>query len=147
MDESAPASLLDLTADVVAAYVANNRLAASEVPGLITAVHEALGNAGGAVLPAEPERPSLTAAQIRKSIRPEGLVSFEDGRTYKSLKRHLTTRGLSVAGYRDKWGLPKDYPSVSPAYSAARSAIAKSLGLGQKGRAAKAAAKPGRKKS
>lgn len=132
---------------MVVAFVANNRVSASELPGLIIAVHEALGGAGVETLPVEPERPSLTAVQIRRSIQPAGLVSFEDGRTYKSLKRHLNARGLSFAEYREKWGLPKDYPSVSPAYSAARWAIAKSLRLGQKGRITKTAVKTRRQKS
>jgi predicted transcriptional regulator len=74
----------------------------------------------------------LTPAQIRRSITPDALVSFEDGKSYKTLKRHLSTRGLSVEQYKAKWGLPADYPVVSPNYSAARSAMAKTLGLGQK---------------
>mgnify|MGYP002381809989 CR=1 FL=1 len=82
-----------------------------------------------------------TPAQVRKSITPEALISFEDGRSYKTLRRHLATHGLTPDEYREKWGLPADYPMVSANYSAARSAMAKSLGLGQKGRAAGASAK------
>ena len=85
-----------------------------------------------------------TAAEIRRSIRPDALISFEDGKSYKALKRHLTTRGLTVDQYRAKWGLPNNYPTVLPAYSRARSELAKAAGLGQKGRIGKsaAAAKP-----
>ena len=82
-----------------------------------------------------------TPAQIRKSITPEALISFEDGKPYKTLKRHLTTHGMTVAEYKAKWGLPNDYPTTAPAYSEARSAMAKALGLGQGGRKAKSPAK------
>jgi predicted transcriptional regulator len=81
----------------------------------------------------EPTQAKLTSAQIRKSITEDGLVSFEDGRRYKTLKRHLAVRGLTPAQYREKWGLAHDYPMVAPSYSAKRSALAVSLGLGQKG--------------
>ena len=86
----------------------------------------------------------LTAGQIRKSISPDGLISFEDGKTYQTLKRHLTTRGMTIADYKAKWGLPSDYPATAPAYAAKRSALAKAAGLGKvmaKGKAAAAAKK------
>ena len=86
------------------------------------------------------ERP--TPAQIRKSIRPDGLVSFIDGKSYKTLKRHLTKHGLDPQSYRDRFGLPSDYPTTSANYSAQRSALAKSLGLGQPGRAQQAEKAP-----
>jgi len=137
--------ILDMTVGIVANYVSKNSISPEGLPGLIASVHAALANAGGEPVEAaeEVERPS--AAAIRKSIKPDGLVSFEDGRSYKSLKRHLTVRGMTPDEYRAKWGLPKDYPMVSPQYSAARSALAKQMGLGQGGRKPKAAAGRGRK--
>lgn len=129
--------LIGLTAHIVAAYVENNSVPAAELPSLIASVHAAMRASGTSDAgPAEPVT-KPTAAQIRKSIQPTGLVNFEDGKVYKSLKRNLATRGLTPEKYREKWGLPKDYPMVSPAYSAQRSALAKKLGLGQMGRAAK----------
>lgn len=121
-----------LTADVVAAYVANNKIAVNELAGLISSVHAALASAGAPEPEAPAEAAKATPAQIRKSVTPDALISFEDGRPYKTLKRHLTLRGLSMEAYRDKWGLPKDYPSTAPSYSAQRSELAKSLGLGRK---------------
>jgi len=126
--------LISLTAHIVGAYVENNSLAAADLPGLIANVHSALTSAGSPESEPVAEVRKLTAAQIKKSIQPDGLVSFEDGKIYKSLKRNLTTKGLTPDQYRAKWGLPKDYPMVSPNYSAARSALAKESGLGQKGR-------------
>ncbi|MGE8131775.1 MucR family transcriptional regulator [Methylobacterium sp. NPDC080182] len=126
-----------LAADLVAAYVSNNPVPTSELAALIASVHAAvtgLGNTGVSATP-RPERP--TAAQIRKSIRPEALISFEDGKPYKTLRRHLTGLGLDPEAYREKWGLPRDYPMVAASYSEARSAMAKSIGLGQmRGKAA-----------
>ena len=136
-----------LTADVVAAYVTNNRVTPSELHALIGSVHAALtGVSRPEVAPAEETR-SLSRAEIRKSITDNGLVSFEDGRTYKTLKRHLSSRGLTIAAYREKWGLPADYPSTAPAYSAQRSEMARTLGLGQKGRQARKSAPAGGKKA
>jgi predicted transcriptional regulator len=146
------ADLEALTADVVAAYVANNKIPVNELAGLISSVHTALSNAGQPEPEAAPEQTKATPAQIRKSITPDALISFEDGRSYKTLKRHLTLRGLSMEAYREKWGLPKDYPSTAPSYSAQRSQLAKSLGLGRKAAepsadAAPAKAARGRKKA
>jgi predicted transcriptional regulator len=123
-------TLTQLTTDVVAAYLENSKLAPSEVAPLIHSVHATL-HALDAGAPASLSPASLTAAQVRKSITSDGLVSFEDGRRYKHLKRHLAARGLTPVEYRAKWGLPADYPLVSPAYSAARSAIAKAAGFGK----------------
>lgn len=130
-------SYIERTVDVVAAYVSNNSIPTAELPALIASIHEALNTiaAGPAQQPAETiEKP--TPAQIRKSIRPDGLVSFIDGKSYKTLKRHLTKHGLDPQSYRERYGLPPDYPTTSANYSAQRSALAKSLGLGQPGRAA-----------
>lgn len=131
---------ISLAAEVVAAYVGNNTVAVADLPGLIRAVHDALAGVGTPeAAPSEPAT-KATAAQIRKSITPDALISFIDGRPYKTLKRHLTTHGSTVEEYKARFGLPKDYPTTAPAYSEARSAMAKALGLGQGGRKAKASA-------
>jgi predicted transcriptional regulator len=138
MSEEASASqvhYIERTVDVVAAYVANNSLPPTELPSLIASIHEALNSiAAGPSTAAEDTVDRPTPAQIRKSIRPDGLVSFIDGKSYKTLKRHLTKHGLDPQAYRERYGLPADYPTTSANYSAQRSALAKSLGLGQPGR-------------
>ena len=127
----------DLAAEIVSAYVSNNPVPPAELPGLIARVHSAvsgLAAAGGSASTApeaEVERPS--AAQIRKSVRDDGITSFIDGKTYKTLKRHLTSHGLDPRSYRDRYGLPADYPMVAPSYAEQRSALAKAIGLGQPG--------------
>ena len=126
---------IDLAADIVSAYLSNNHVAAGDLPGLIASVHAAVTGLSQAAATAEPET-KATAAQIRKSITPEALISFEDGKPYKTLRRHLTIRGLSPEAYRAKHGLPADYPMVAASYSEQRSSLAKSLGLGQQRRAA-----------
>lgn len=134
--------LTELTAEIVANYVANNTTAVSDLPALIKATYDALaGVESGGTMEAVETVTKATPAQIRKSITPDALISFEDGRPYKTLKRHLTTHGMTIAEYKAKWGLPNDYPTTAPAYSEARSAMAKALGLGQGGRKAKAPAK------
>lgn len=124
-------NLIHLTADVVSAYVGNNPVPVSELAGLIASVNAALSG-----IVHETEQPSpeqKPAVNPKRSVFPDYIVSLEDGRKYKSLKRHLaTSHGLTPDEYRTKWGLPKDYPMVAPSYSAARSALAKSLGLGRK---------------
>ena len=127
--------LLALTADIVASYVEGNRIALNDLPGLIQSVHAALGKPEAEAVAEEPPV-RLTPAQIRKSITPGGLVSFEDGKTYQTLKRHLSTRGMTIEAYKAKWGLPKDYPATAPAYAARRSELAKAAGLGGKARRA-----------
>ena len=120
-------------ADIVSAYVANNSLPAADLPSLIDSVHAAivrLGQPDTATAPREPEVEKPSPAQIKKSITPDALISFIDGKPYKTLKRHLTTNGLSPDGYRAKYGLSSDYPMVSSSYSAARSEMAKRIGLG-----------------
>jgi predicted transcriptional regulator len=131
MTDEAP-SLLFLTAQIIANYVDANKLAPTELPALIRTVHAALGNVGQPAAPATDAVAKPTSAQIRKSITPDALVSFEDGQPYRMLKRHLSKRGLTPAEYRAKWGLPKDYPMTAPTYSAMRSASAKANGLGAK---------------
>ena len=131
-------SLAELTATVVGAFVGHNAVAVGDIPALIKATYAALaGVDSGGVVEAAGDIQRPTAGQIRKSITPDGLVSFLDGKSYKTLKRHLGTHGLTVEEYKARFGLPAAYPSVAPNYSAARSAMAKSLGLGQGGRAAK----------
>ncbi|GJE60746.1 MucR family transcriptional regulator [Methylobacterium trifolii] len=122
---------IELAVDIVSAYVSNNPVPSTELALLIRAVHASLSNLEAATANEEPAVEKPTAAQIRKSITPEHLVSFEDGKTYKTLRRHLTKLGLSPEAYRTKWGLPVDYPLTSPNYSAQRSELARTLGLGQ----------------
>jgi predicted transcriptional regulator len=136
--------LTELTADVVAAFVMNNAIPVADLPAFINSVHAALGGSNAPAVEAVEEPKKLTAAQIRKSITPDALYSFVDGRPYKTLRRHLTSNGLTVDQYKAQYGLPKDYPTVAPSYSAARSQMAKAIGLGQAGRGAKPKA-PARK--
>ncbi|KMO18404.1 MucR family transcriptional regulator [Methylobacterium platani] len=132
MDDAAPPTspLIELTSDIVGAYVSNNNLRPADLPGLIASVHASLTGLGQpAAAPEEDHK--VTAAQIRKSVTPDSITSFLDGKPYKSLKRHLTTRGFTPDEYRQKFGLPFDYPMVAATYAAQRSELAKSLGLGQ----------------
>ncbi|MCJ2069293.1 MucR family transcriptional regulator [Methylobacterium sp. J-030] len=135
---------INLTAGIAAAYVSHNHIAVADVPQLLTTLHGALDGLPGGTAAAStddalaapaPEIPS--ASQVRKSIRPDGLVSFLDGRSYKTLKRHLTAHGLDPRGYRERFRLPADYPMVSPSYSAQRSSLAKAIRLGVPGGQAK----------
>ena len=124
----------EMTADLVSAFVSNNNVPVAELPALIASVHAALTGLGNeaAAEPAGPDKP--TPAQIRKSITPDALISFEDGKSYKTLRRHLTLRGLTADAYRAKYGLAADYPMTTANYSAQRSALAHALGLGQQRR-------------
>ena len=123
--------LVELTTQIVAAYAAGNHLPAAELPGLIRGVHASLqGLISKNAQPAEQQR-VLTPAEIRRSIQPDGLISFEDGKAYKTLRRHLARLGLTPETYRAKWGLPVDYPMTASAYSAQRSQLARDLGLGR----------------
>jgi predicted transcriptional regulator len=121
--------LVDLTVEIVSAYVAGNKVDLKEVPGLIASVHGSLQNLGKAVQEPEPLKPPVS---IRRSITPDYLISLEDGKQYKSLKRHLAGKGLTPQQYREKWGLPRDYPMVAPSYAEQRSQLAKKMGLGRK---------------
>ena len=123
--------LIDLTADIVSAYVSNNSVSAHDLPGLISEVFAALNRTHGGVAEPEPE-PLKPAVNPKKSVFPDYIVCLEDGKKFKSLKRHLRTHyDLSPEEYREKWGLPTDYPMVAPSYAAARSELAKKMGLGQ----------------
>ena len=124
--------LIELTADVVAAYVSNNPVPAAELPNLIADVHAALGRVGVATEapPAEKQKPAVNP---KKSVTDDYIICLEDGKKFKSLKRHLMTHyGLSPDAYREKWGLDPSYPMVAPNYAAARSQLAKKMGLGRK---------------
>jgi predicted transcriptional regulator len=146
MNAEEPDDLVQLTADIVSAYVTNNTIEAGQLSKLIEEVHTALVRAPSAA--AEPEqKPLVPAVPIRKSITPDYIVSLEDGRKFKSLKRHLAgTYGMTPDEYRAKWGLPRDYPMVAPNYAKARSDLAKSMGLGRKAGEAPAK-KRGRKRA
>jgi predicted transcriptional regulator len=138
---------IELTAEIVSAYVTNNPVPASELPALIASVsaslHGLIAGAESNAL-AEVQKP---AVPIKKSVMPDYIVSLEDGKKFKSLKRALSARyGMTPDEYRTKWGLPRDYPMVAPNYAAARSELAKKMGLGRKA-GTKAPAKRGRKKA
>jgi predicted transcriptional regulator len=126
---------LEIAAEVVAAFISNNRLPKGELPAFIKTIHDALTRLSvGVVENAAPkEEPKQPAVSVRKSITPEYLICLEDGKKFKSLKRHLRTHGLTPDQYRVKWKLPADYPVVAPNYAATRSALAKAIGLGQLG--------------
>jgi predicted transcriptional regulator len=144
-DATNPDNLVELAADVVAAYVSNNTVTMTELPSLIAQVHKALlATATGSV--EKPVEALTPAVSIKKSIHPDYIVCLEDGKKFKSLKRHLRTKyDLSPEDYRAKWGLPADYPMVAPNYAAARSELAKSMGLGQQRRKTMAAPEPAKK--
>jgi len=125
---------LELTSAIISAYVANNSVPVSELPGLIAQVHSALTGLRQAGTSNEPAVAKPTPAQIKKSITHDALISFEDGKPYKTLRRHLTGRGLTPEAYKEKYGLPRDYPMVAPSYSEQRSELARALGLGQSNR-------------
>jgi predicted transcriptional regulator len=139
---------LDLTTEIVSAYVQRNSLPRADLPALIGAVHSALAGLS-APAPAEDAAPT-PPVPVKSTIRPDYIISLEDGRRYKSLRRHLSARGLTPEQYRAKWGLRPDYPMVAPNYSKARSDLAKALGLGRarKGRSGgKGGAKKARRSS
>ena len=152
-DVTVPSSdhLRELVAEVAAAYFSNAHVPAGEIPAVISEIAKALSAVGESAAEAaapeavEPAQVKATPAQVRKSITPNALISFETGKSFRTLKRHLSVLGLTPAEYREKWGLPKDYPMVAPDYSAQRSAMAKSLGLGRK--AAAPAKVPRRRKA
>jgi predicted transcriptional regulator len=128
------ANYIELTADIVSAYVSNNSVSAGDISALISQVHSALlrvSNGQGEVV-SETLKPAVA---VKKSITPEYLICLEDGKKFKSLKRHLRTQyNMTPEHYREKWGLPPDYPMVAPKYAEARSQLAKQMGLGQQRR-------------
>jgi predicted transcriptional regulator len=135
MTDATGKNFLDLTADIVSAYVSHNSTPASEIPALISQIHAALlrvSTGRPEVAPLEPAKPAVS---VKKSINPDYLICLEDGKRFKSLKRHLRTQyNMTPEQYRDKWSLPADYPMVAPNYAVARSQLAKKMGLGQQRR-------------
>lgn len=143
---AASAELLTLVADVVAAYVSNNSVDATQLPELIKSVHGVMRNIDAPEAPAAPEKPK-GAVPVRGSIKPDAILSMIDGRPYKTLKRHISRHGFTPESYREAFGLPRDYPMVAASYSDVRRETAKRLGLGRKraggeGAAAAAPAEP-----
>ena len=132
MEENVASELIDLTADIVSAYVANHSVAAVDLPSLIADVHQALARTHAGLNEPEPE-PLKPAVNPKRSVFTDYIICLEDGKKFKSLKRHLRTHfDLSPEEYRERWDLAPDYPMVAPSYAAARSALAKKMGLGQK---------------
>ena len=128
-DDKPTAELLEHTTRIVAAQVANNPIAVTDVPGLISTVHQALATLGPEEAAPRPE----PAVSIKQSVKPEYIVCLDDGKKLKMLKRHLRTAyNMTPAEYRERWGLPRDYPMVAPNYAKQRSALAKKIGLGRK---------------
>jgi len=130
MENQTPPELVELTAKIVSAYVSNNAMVATELPHLISETHAALSRATGYIV--QPEREEQKPkVPVKKSVMPDHIICLEDGKKFKSLKRHLRTHyNLSPDEYREKWGLPHDYPMVAPNYAQARSDLAKRMGLG-----------------
>ena len=128
--------LIELTADVVAAYVSNNPVPAGELSNLIADVHAALGRVGTGAQPAPVVEKAKPAVNPKKSVQDDYIICLEDGKKFKSLKRHLMTHyNLTPEQYREKWGLDASYPMVAPNYAAARSQLARKMGLGRKPKA------------
>ncbi len=128
-DDKPSPELLELTTKVVAAHVANNPIAVTDVPGLIATVHQALATLGPEEAASRPE----LAVPIKQSVKPEYIVCLDDGKKLKMLQRHLkTAHGMTPDEYRERWGLPRDYPMVAPNYAKKRSELAKKIGLGRK---------------
>jgi predicted transcriptional regulator len=138
-------SKLELTVSIVSAYVAKNSVPVTKLADLVASVHDSLGKLGNGP---QPEEVALVpAVPVKKSVTPDYIVSLEDGRKFKSLKRHLSSQhGLTPEQYRTKWGLPADYPMVAPNYAATRSALARTMGLGRKEESEAAASAPAKPK-
>jgi predicted transcriptional regulator len=133
-DTPGDSSYIELTAQIVSAYVGNNSVPSAEIANLIGQVHAALRRVSGGQT-AAPTEPAKPAVPVKRSINSEYIVCLEDGKKFKSLKRHLRTQyNMTPEQYREKWGLPAEYPMVAPAYAAARSQLAKQMGLGQQRR-------------
>ena len=133
-DNLASSNYIELAADIVSAYVSNNSVPSSDLPSLINEIHNALVKVAGGIVEAPVEAPK-PAVPLKKSVTPDYIVCLEDGKKFKSLKRHLRTQyNMTPEQYREKWGLPADYPMVAPNYAAARSQLAKQMGLGQQRR-------------
>ncbi len=123
---------IEMTAEIVAAYVSRNSVPTSELPNLIRSIHQSVSTLGSSPVAEPAAEPQKPAVAVKKSITDDYLISLEDGRKLKSMKRYLAGLGMTPQQYREKWGLPHDYPMVAPAYAAHRSALAKTLGLGRR---------------
>jgi predicted transcriptional regulator len=123
----------EMASEIVAAYVRHNSVPVAEMPSLIRSVYDTLTSLGSPEAPEASTEPLKPAVSIKKSVTDEFIISLEDGRKFKSMKRYLAGLGMTPADYRAKWGLPSDYPMVAPAYAARRSELAKTIGLGRKG--------------
>ena len=135
-------NLIDLTADIVSAFVSNNVARAADLPEIISTVHASLADIMAPKPAAAPAQPRTPAVPVRKSITDDYLVCLDDGKKFKSLRRHLASLGMTPEDYRAKWGLPHDYPMVAPGYAATRSELAKAAGLGRKAQPAPVPSKP-----
>jgi predicted transcriptional regulator len=134
IDSTHSGNYIELAADIVSAYVSNNSVPVGELPALISDIHAALMRVtvGSVELPIEAPKPAIA---VKKSVTPDYIICLEDGKKFKSLKRHLRTQyNMTPEQYREKWGLPADYPMVAPNYARARSELAKEMGLGQQRR-------------
>ena len=138
-EETTQDNVLSLTAEIVSAYVSKNSLPTAALPGLIGQIHQSLTGLSSSHKVEAPVA-LVPAVPIKKSVTPDYIISLEDGRKFKSMKRYLGLRNMSPAEYREKWGLPRDYPMVAPNYAARRSELAKKLGLGRQPNAAAAPA-------
>jgi len=145
MSDTQNNEFVEMTADLVSAYVSNNPIPVSELPALIAQIHQSLSALAG-VAPAPVEEAQKPAVNPKRSVQDDYIVCLEDGKKFKSLKRHLSTHyDLTPEQYREKWKLPADYPMVAPAYAAARSSLAKQMGLGRKPKAPEPEAPPARR--
>jgi predicted transcriptional regulator len=141
MSEDTRIEYIELAAEIVSAYVSNNSLPPSELPTLIGDIYASLVNVTHVVVE-EPQEPQKPAISIKRSVTPDYIICLEDGKQFKSLKRHLRTQyNLTPEEYREKWGLASDYPMVAPNYAKARSDLAKEMGLGQQRRKRRPAAR------
>ncbi len=134
MNDESPAEYIELAAEIVSAYVSNNSLPPGELPALIADIHASLVSITQtpSVEVQEPQKPAVS---IKRSVTPDYIICLEDGKKFKSLKRHLRTQyNMTPEEYREKWGLAADYPMVAPNYAKARSELAKEMGLGQQRR-------------
>jgi len=137
----ASSNYVELAADIVSAYVSNNSVSTTDLPVLISNVHSALLQVVGGAADGSPAEAPKPAISVKKSVTPDYIICLEDGKRFKSLKRHLQTKySMTPAQYREKWNLPPDYPMVAPNYAAARSNLAKEMGLGQQRRNRRVAA-------
>ena len=134
MSENDMDAIAEMATTIVSAYVANNSIPMSELPSLIHSIHQTLGRLSDTVAPVETKAEELKpAVPVKKSVTEDYIISLEDGRKFKSLKRHLAAEyGMTPDQYRAKWSLPANYPMVAPSYAKQRSSLAKSLGLGRK---------------